>query len=239
MDLDSNKLRTDILSLKKLNIKKYPKLIKLKDTETNFFRSIIRSELINTNNIIDVNEKWDRSIKNLNKGINSKEYVEPKILSLLNMEHINIFNNEDDKQSINRISGKSVGNLDTLDYDLFKKVLLKNKKYYDKNQIHLNRFGEDNNKKSFKKQRKLYGHVRVGKLSNSLIKVLGMDKKDDKETFPYWCKLKYGFNNKLKDNITLNKEKGIIDYENGNQYCTFTKANNEDADELKLFGSGQ
>lgn len=41
------------------------------------------------------------------------------------MDHINILNNDDDKQSINRISGKSVGNLDTLDYDLFKSVLLK------------------------------------------------------------------------------------------------------------------
>ena len=237
MNLDSNKLRTDILSLKKLNIKKYPKLIKLKDTETNFFHSIIRSQLINTNNIVDVNERWDRSIKSLNKGMYSKDYAEPKILSLLNMDHIDIFNEEESKQSINRISGKSVGNLDTLDYDLFKKVLLTNKDYYDKSQIRLNRFGDDNsNRKSFKRQRKLYGHVRVGKLTNNLIKVLGMEKRGDKETFPYWCKLKYGFNNKLKDSIVLNTEKGVIDYDNGNEYCTFAKSKIEEED-FKLFGS--
>lgn len=235
MNLDSNKLRTDILSLKKLNIKKYPKLIKLKDTETNFFHSIIRARIINTNNIIDVNERWDRSIKNLNKGVYSKEYTEPNILSLLNMDHINIFNNDEDKQSINRISGKSVGNLDTLDYDLSKTVLLKNNRYYDKSQIHLNGFGKGN-KKSFRRHKKIYGHVRVGKMSNELLKVLGMTKQNDKETFPFWCKLKYGFNNKLKDNITLNKEKGIIDYDNSNEYCTFTKANLVEDKDLKLFG---
>lgn len=235
MNLDSNKLRTDILSLKKLNIKKYPKLIKLKDTETNFFHSIVRAELINTNNIIDVNDRWDRSIKNLNKGIYSKEYTEPRILSLLNMDHISILNNDDDKQSINRISGKSVGNLDTLDYDLFKSVLLNNNQYYDKSQIHLNAFGEGN-RKSFRKHKKIYGHVRVGKLSNELLRVLGMTKKDDKETFPYWCKLKYGFNNKIKDNIKLKNEKGVIDYDNDNEYCTFIKSNFVEDKDLKLFG---
>lgn len=256
-NLDSNKLRTTLFALKKINIKRYASKLKAYHTTTNFYNAVVNSIMANASNVVDVPGIWQyknpskRYLNHPKFYINKPKFELPKLVEMtgvgemrdsekpkLEEEKIEELN----KISQYRISG-SINNGVVIDYETNYNLLIKMGANTYMKKSSLLPFGkvfadtmdlENLNSENDTKNIIIDKDIRVGKLSKELLDVLGIRSNKNKGAFPYWCKIS-NFNNKVK-NIMLNQGKGIIDDDTG-EYCSIEEERSEnDSEPLKLFG---
>ncbi|XBW38074.1 hypothetical protein QEN19_003661 [Hanseniaspora menglaensis] len=258
-NIDSNKLRTSLFELKKINIKKYPSKIKLYHTQTNFYNAIINSEIENSNNVVAVPSIWQyknpskRYLNNPKFYINKPPFELPELIAMTSIAEMRDSTKvKEDEEKIDELSKISqyrtsgtILNGVSLDYEKNHNLLIKmGSKTYNKKQKLLpfgKTFNESMDLKNLNSENEINyllfeNDIKVGKLSKNLMKVLGInmnDKNTKKSSFPYWCKIA-NFNNKVSG-IVLNEGKGIIDSTTG-QYCSLKKSVGETLSNNSLFG---
>ncbi|OBA24583.1 hypothetical protein HANVADRAFT_8551 [Hanseniaspora valbyensis NRRL Y-1626] len=260
--INSNKLRTTLFELKKINIKKYPSKLKSYHTSTNFYNAIANSVIDNTENIVEVPSIWKhknpskRYLNNSKFYINKPKFELPKLIELTGVSEMRdnskIKLDEEKIEELNKISqyrtSGTILNGVSIDYEKNYNLLIKmgSNSYYNKKSSLLP-FGKvfkesmdltNLNSENDTMNLMISNDIRVGKLSSNLLKVLGIRAEDPrnnkKGSFPYWCKIP-NFNNKV-NNIILNEDKGIIDPSTG-EYCTINnETNTSNEKETTLFG---
>ena len=260
--INSNKLRTTLFELKKINIKKYPSKLKSYHTSTNFYNAIVNSVIDNTENIVEVPSIWKhknpskRYLNNSKFYINKPKFELPKLIELTGVSEMRdnskIKLDQEKIEELNKISqyrtSGTILNGVSIDYEKNYNLLIKmgSNSYYNKKSSLLP-FGKvfkesmdltNLNSENDTMNLMISNDIRVGKLSSNLLKVLGIKAEDarnnKKGSFPYWCKIP-NFNNKVS-NIILNEGKGIIDPSTG-EYCTINnETDTPNEKETTLFG---